>query len=326
MRPNKLTKTGSPYLLAILSGLSVGASATGIDSVDADAHASGDICFNFEASDGSGDLTAWTLFNTGELDVDWGTNDDGVCRGGSPSPPGNYTGGMNGAACIDSTFAVAGTIEAYLCSPVVDFTTASDVVEFRFNFVNLDASDQESFEVLIGEDVPSIASIATYETVFTQTEIAGGFNCCGVEEQLDLDGSVESGHLCFRYVANNDGYAMLDNVSIGPQTCGPSDVDDDYDGAANDVDNCLLYRNFDQFDADGDGFGNWCDPDITNDCVVNFADLAVLKSAFFPGLYDPVADFNGDGFVSFGDLALLKSRFLQSPAAGPSAIASCPRH
>ncbi len=93
--------------------------------------------------------------------------------------------------------------------------------------------------------------------------------------------------------------------------------DTDGDGVADGDDNCLLIANPDQHDSNDDGFGNICDPDLNNDNVVNFADLALMKPAFLST--DPDADLTGDGVVNFSDLALLKSYFLESP--GPSGVA-----
>ncbi len=101
----------------------------------------------------------------------------------------------------------------------------------------------------------------------------------------------------------------------------PGGVDADSDGIADDADNCTNVANADQRDTDGDGIGNACDADITGDCAVNFADLAALKIAFFPGPYDANADFNGDGAVNFGDLALMKATFFNSASPGPGPAA-----
>ena len=72
-----------------------------------------------------------------------------------------------------------------------------------------------------------------------------------------------------------------------------------------------------QLDADGDGFGNACDADLTNDGIVNFADLTRLKATFFSP--DPLADLNGDGLVNFIDRAIMKKAFFTKP--GPSGLA-----
>ena len=82
-------------------------------------------------------------------------------------------------------------------------------------------------------------------------------------------------------------------------------------------DNCTLDANADQRDTDGDGFGNMCDADFTNDCKVNFMDLATLKSAFFqPGATD--TDMDGNGQTDYADLGLLKGDFFLPP--GPSGV------
>jgi len=93
--------------------------------------------------------------------------------------------------------------------------------------------------------------------------------------------------------------------------------DQDVDGIADSIDNCVDVYNPDQRDSNGDDYGNACDPDLNNDSIVNFADLAKMKSVFFTT--DPDADLNGDSIVNFADLARLKSLFFKSP--GPSAKA-----
>ena len=98
---------------------------------------------------------------------------------------------------------------------------------------------------------------------------------------------------------------------------GLDDVDPDGDGIPYWRDNCTAVANPDQRDTDGDGYGNLCDADFSNDGVVNFADLAIFRARF--GTTDPDADLNGDGAVNFADLAIFRSRFGQPP--GPSGTA-----
>ena len=81
-------------------------------------------------------------------------------------------------------------------------------------------------------------------------------------------------------------------------------------------DNCILIQNSLQRDTDGDGYGNYCDPDFNNDMIVNSADLAYFKTKFFTT--DPDADLNGDGVVNAGDLTILKLFLFEPP--GPSCI------
>lgn len=96
----------------------------------------------------------------------------------------------------------------------------------------------------------------------------------------------------------------------------PAGTDSDSDGIFDSVDNCTLEANPNQVDADSDGFGNVCDPDLNNDGVVNFLDLAQFQPLFLTT--DPVADFNVDGNVNFLDLVILTNRFLGEP--GPSGL------
>lgn len=90
--------------------------------------------------------------------------------------------------------------------------------------------------------------------------------------------------------------------------------DQDRDGIDDADDNCVLIENPDQRDSNGDGFGNACDADLNDDCVVNVVDLGLLKSVFFTA--DPDADFNGDSIVNVVDLGIMKTGFFMAP--GPS--------
>ena len=97
--------------------------------------------------------------------------------------------------------------------------------------------------------------------------------------------------------------------------------DADTDGIADTVDNCLLIANPRQRDSDADGFGNRCDADLSNDCVVNTVDLGLLRTAFFcaDGEDCERADLDGDGTVNVSDLGILRAFFFSQP--GPSALA-----
>jgi hypothetical protein len=90
--------------------------------------------------------------------------------------------------------------------------------------------------------------------------------------------------------------------------------DQDGDGIADELDNCVLVANVDQRDTNGDAYGNLCDGDLDDSGFVNFADLALFRAVF--GTVDPHADFDGSGLANFADLARFRTMFGSAP--GPS--------
>ncbi len=96
-------------------------------------------------------------------------------------------------------------------------------------------------------------------------------------------------------------------------------IDTDGDGIDDSADNCTLVENADQRDTNGDGFGNACDPDLDNNGVVNFADIALWTPLFNTPCGDVDEDFDGSGSCNFADYALFPDYFLQPP--GPSGVA-----
>ncbi|MFK8031725.1 MAG: aryl-sulfate sulfotransferase [Gammaproteobacteria bacterium] len=93
--------------------------------------------------------------------------------------------------------------------------------------------------------------------------------------------------------------------------------DVDVDGVMNEFDNCTYLANPSQLDTDGDNYGNLCDPDLDNNGLVNFADIAAFSEVFLTT--DANADFNGDGNVNFIDYQIMSNFFLMPP--GPSSLA-----
>ena len=93
----------------------------------------------------------------------------------------------------------------------------------------------------------------------------------------------------------------------------------DGDAFADPFDNCLFTPNDDQLDGDNDGYGNACDADLNNDCIVNVVDLGIFRNVFFTP--DPAADLNGDGIVNVVDLGLLRALFFSVP--GPAIGGPC---
>ena len=105
-----------------------------------------------------------------------------------------------------------------------------------------------------------------------------------------------------------------------PPDCSDATADCDGDGVSAQSDNCTNAPNPAQIDADGDGYGNACDADFDNNCVVNIADLGLMRTVFFGT--DVVIDLNGDGIVNVLDLGILRSVFFLPP--GPSIAGNCP--
>ncbi len=97
-------------------------------------------------------------------------------------------------------------------------------------------------------------------------------------------------------------------------------IDSDDDGLLDALDNCVMVANADQLDTNSDGIGNACDPDIDDNCVVNFVDFQLVAKNF--GLNATDTDFTGDGMVDFFDIAIIQNYFGLVP--GPSGNDACP--
>ena len=124
-------------------------------------------------------------------------------------------------------------------------------------------------------------------------------------------GTPEGNLITFNATTNEDTNAQItasDTVFVGTKFIRPPPPP---------TDNCTLVDNPNQRDTNNDGFGNFCDPDLNNDGVVNAADLALLREVFFTN--DADADLNGDGNVNAEDLAIMRSFFFKAP--GPSSSA-----
>jgi hypothetical protein len=149
------------------------------------------------------------------------------------------------------------------------------------------------------------------ERVSTETSA----NLTDGQEWGDYNGvSVVNGEVITTWTDNRNGPPNKKNVIAAEFTSAPQDTDGD--GVADNADNCTLVRNADQRDTNGDGFGNICDADLNNDCIVDTADGHIMQALL--GSNNPHADLNGDGVVNFRDLARLRESRFQPP--GPSGV------
>lgn len=108
----------------------------------------------------------------------------------------------------------------------------------------------------------------------------------------------------------------------------PGDADTDGDGVCNASDNCIYRANGrwdpqDQVDADADGFGDSCDPDLDNDGYASLSDVAIAlaslgQSPGDSGYFDG-ADIDGDGSVTTKDIERILGAGNAPP--GPSGLA-----
>ena len=121
--------------------------------------------------------------------------------------------------------------------------------------------------------------------------------------------------LVFTPVSTGEFYA-IDNLLYTTELPPP---DADGDCVLDVDDNCRDLANADQRDSNADGYGNVCDADLNDDCIVNALDLGLLKLQFFGA--GPDADFDGDGVVNVVDLGIMRSLFFDPP--GPSAFGDC---
>lgn len=96
-------------------------------------------------------------------------------------------------------------------------------------------------------------------------------------------------------------------------------ADTDNDGVADNIDNCTEISNTDQIDSDGDGFGNLCDEDINNDCMIDWTDVVIINNNV--GSTIMRLDLNLDGTVDTLDVARAYRRLNNTP--GPAASNSC---
>jgi len=110
-------------------------------------------------------------------------------------------------------------------------------------------------------------------------------------------------------------------VDYGLVTVDVLTSDTDGDGVVNSLDNCIEVSNASQCDSDGDGYGNRCDGDLTNNGFTNAQDTVVLRGQLGKPSVGPTfnkADLNCNGFVNAQDTVLFRQLLGKPP--GPSGL------
>ncbi len=176
---------------------------------------------------------------------------------------------------------------------------------------------------IFGDAVENVAA-DLWTNYYYIEQISSGSATISVLNNLDVFAggvlSIESWDTApnLQFIQNWKNDSLVNHQISGQITSFTVDDDSDSDGLSDPADNCTLVANADQRDTNGDGYGNLCDPDLNNDGLVNFADVA-LWAPFFNTVTNGDEDLNGDGFANFGDFAIFPDFFLQPP--GPSGTA-----
>ncbi len=120
---------------------------------------------------------------------------------------------------------------------------------------------------------------------------------------------------------DSDGDGLTDGNEVHLYGTDPNNSDSDSDTVPDGPDNCKTTHNPDQSDMDADGIGDECDllPDISNDDIVDFKDLAMfgLRWSDAPCVgpdYCGACDFDRSGIVDCNDLADLAQHWLEGSA------------
>jgi len=166
--------------------------------------------------------------------------------------------------------------------------------------------------ILVAMDACLLTSAGVFATDMSSTNYRGKWDVTdgggGHSRSSSYIVEASSGQPTAIGVSSSNNYRVVTGFESIP--------DSDADKILDAMDNCTKVVNLNQRDTDGDGYGNYCDPDFDNNLIVNAADLAFFKTKFFSS--DPDADMNGDSVVNAADLAILKTMFFKPP--GPSGL------
>jgi hypothetical protein len=142
--------------------------------------------------------------------------------------------------------------------------------------------------------------------------------------------AIEAFYRSIPYLGWTNVYVGDPLMKIGKPASRRDPEDLDGDGLRNDEDNCVAIPNPRQRDTNGDGYGNLCDADVTNDGIVTTSwgdifpitqrgDIEWIALAEKSQLYDPDSDLDGDGDVDEEDISIAQLSLFLPP--GPSGVA-----
>ena len=194
-------------------------------------------------------------------------------------------------------------------APVLDAISDPLVIEEDMLTVAIVATDADGDQISL-----SSSALPSFMTLVDNGDGTG-------ELQID-PGLGDAGDYPVTITAADDGLPVQSSDEVITVSI-VSAVDSDGDSIIDALDNCSLVANPAQIDVDGDGFGNICDADFDNDCLINGVDLGIIKSAFFTS--DPVIDMDSSGLVNGVDLGLIKTSFFLPPGPnGANVPDACP--
>ncbi len=186
-------------------------------------------------------------------------------------------GVLNEADCDPEDAAQANTIGAS-CDDGNPNTTF-DVFDSTCNCVGSADSDMDGIPDIV-DNCPDIANNS-------QTDIDGdgiGDACesdtdgDGVNDNVDCD-PLDSQNALTIGAPCNDFNTLTINDTVNDDCACVGQLDTDMDGVPDAVDNCPTTVNTDQADFDGDGLGDFCDPDDDNDGLADELDCGPLNPA-----------------------------------------------
>jgi len=155
--------------------------------------------------------------------------------------------------------------------------TTGDVIDSSCNCVGSNDTDMDGIPDFL-DNCPSVANNSQ-----TDLDNDGIGDACesdtdgdGVSDALDCD-PLNNQNSLTRGASCDDLNSLTINDTVNDNCDCVGQLDTDMDGVADAVDNCPTTVNPDQADFDGDGLGDFCDPDDDNDGLADAIDCGPLN-------------------------------------------------